>query len=266
MKRFGRADSKSLIISDFCFVVLVLNISNTMKFNDREIIMKANEPADIEGVLHYLRPQNNEWSNWYSAPSFKERKFKLVANMLFYYRIGEQEPLGVIILENAEVKSERPSNGVVFPFSIEFSDEQQHKYIFSCRCQEEVNNWVLKLKTASYEYWRTQLIILQKKISMRTGKEPATIYTGNQAAAERLSWVKKQVGAGKSTFQCHLNDSDNLQLNYNAATNMAVINKTPSNSNTFLVNEVKKIDLNSCDSTSNNVKKNDPPIDDLIKF
>lgn len=212
-----------------------------MKFNDKEITVKGNEVPDIEGILHYLRPQNNDWSTWYSAPSFKERKFKLIANLLFYYRLGENEPLGVIVLENVNVKHERPLNGVFFPFSLEFTDEQQHKYIFSCRCQEEANSWVFKLKSASYEYWRTQLVILQKKINMRTGKDLITICAGNQARAENLLWCKdSKIVAFKSSFQCHVSEG----VPINSTTENALHNK----------------------DTNSKIKKSEPPTDDLIKF
>lgn len=183
-----------------------------MKFNDKEIAGKGNEEPEIEGVLQYLRPQSNDWSTWYSAPSFKERKFRLRHNLLFYYRAGEladsSVPLGLLVLENATVRHERPVSGVFFAFSVEFGDEQR-KYIFACKCQEEANNWVHKLKSASYEYLRSQLVILQKKISMRTGLEPDNAFSGKQGAAERLEWTReRKVVPGKSSFRCHLASSE----------------------------------------------------------
>lgn len=179
-----------------------------MKFNDREIAVKGLGAGECEGVLCYLRPQMNDWANWYSQPTYKERKFKLVANLLFYYRIDEVEPLGVFVLENFTVQPEKPFHGVAFPFSIEFADELQRKHIFSCRCQKDVEIWVQKLKSSSYEYWRTELSILQKKITMRTGQDPLVAYSGyakNQSDAEMLDWSKpKTVGPNKSSFRCHI--------------------------------------------------------------
>lgn len=189
----------------------------TMKFNDREIIVKGCGPADLEGILHHLRPQSNDWANWYSPPAYKERKFKLVANLLFYYRLGDSIPLGVLVLENFTVQHERPFDGVAFPFSIEFADELQRKHIFSCRCQDEANMWVNTLKSASYEHWRTELIILQKKINMRTGKDSASSCIKNQCDAERLEWSeRKTVGRQKSSFQCHLETTTPNNVHNNA--------------------------------------------------
>lgn len=179
-----------------------------MKFNDREIAVKGTGQVDLEGVFQYLRPQSNDWANWYSQPVYKERKFKLVSNLLFYYRLDDAEPIGVLVLENFTVQHEKPFHGVSFPFSIEFADELQRKHIFACKCQADADKWVSKLKSASYEYWRTELSILQKKISMRTGRDPMMLYSRNQCEVEPLAWSKhKTVGQNKSSFRCHIEES-----------------------------------------------------------
>ncbi|KAJ8976971.1 hypothetical protein NQ317_018061 [Molorchus minor] len=74
-----------------------------MKYNDREIAKIGENKADLEGVLFHMKRQGNDWSDWYQRPSFKERYFKLISNLLFYYRVSEQEPLGILVIENAQV-------------------------------------------------------------------------------------------------------------------------------------------------------------------
>lgn len=241
-----------------------------MKFNDREVIIQGDEKPDMEGILHYKRTNTSDWSSWYSGPSLKERKFKLIHNLLFYYRNGDREPLGVFILENMKVKKEKHS-GMFFAFSIEFVDEEQ-KYFFSCRTQEETDNWVEKLKEASYEYWRTQLIILQKKISMRTGKEPVLSYSGNQGITEYLHWSNKRIGKTKSTFHSHIDDSVGTSSSFyrsNEITPVVNLNQNDNLSKTECV-KLNNPFLENNKPNEPNTKKYaqniEPPIDDLIQF
>lgn len=184
-----------------------------MRFNDRELVKISEGRGDIQGILHHMRPQENDWSDWYQQPSFKERTFKLVLNLLFYYRINEQEPLGILVLENAQVAYERPHRGIPFAFSITFKindkyKDSDRKHIFSCRCQEDVNKWVSFLKVASYEHWRSQYAILKTKISMRTGKDPISDYVESKYEIKEKQWaLEKQFGPKKSTFQSHIESS-----------------------------------------------------------
>ena len=143
-----------------------------MRFNDKEISALCNgvNTIQLEGVLHHMKPQGNEWSDWYQQSSFKERMFKLVYNLLFYYRVHETEPMGLLILENAQVAYEQPRKGVFYAFSITFVDGGKH--IFTCRCEEDVNKWISALKVASYNHWRSQFIVLKAKLSMRIGQDP----------------------------------------------------------------------------------------------
>ncbi|KAB0801119.1 hypothetical protein PPYR_05473 [Photinus pyralis] len=186
-----------------------------MRFNDRELIRIGEGRVDLEGILHHMKPQEKDWSDWYQQPSFKERTFKLVSNLLFYYRVNEQEPLGVIVLENAQVAYERPYKGIPFAFSLVFkvtdkSRDIERKHIFSCRCQDDVNKWVSCLKVASYEHWRSQCIILKTKISMRTGKDPILDYIRQKPpVTDSLTGNDRRVCAKKSTFYSHI-EADHL--------------------------------------------------------
>lgn len=189
-----------------------------MKYNDRELAKIVENKTDLEGVMHHMKPPEKDWSEWYQRPSFKERYFKLLNNSLFYYRIGEDEPLGVLIIENAQVAYERPHRGIPFAFSLTFKvnnrfRDDEAKHIFSCRCEKDVNNWVAALKTASYEYWRSQYVILKTKISMRTGKDPVLEYMQSKDCAAtttvtvKRTETKKKIKETKSTFYSHIETS-----------------------------------------------------------
>lgn len=181
-----------------------------MRFNDRELVKVGEGPASLEGILHHMKPQGNDWSDFYQQPSFKERSFKLISNLLFYYRVNDTEPLGVLVLENAQISYERPHKGIPFAFSITFKvndklRDNEGKHIFSCRCEDDVNKWVYALKVASYEHWRTQYIILKTKISMKTGQDPVLNYLRNKLDVVGDNQEEsKSVGAKKSTFHSHV--------------------------------------------------------------
>lgn len=168
--------------------------------------------GDMEGILHHMKPQSTDWSDWYQQPSFKERLFKLMANLLFYYRVNEPEPLGVLVLENAQIAYERPHKGIPFAFSITFKvnnrlKDNESKHIFSCRCDADVNKWVTALKMASYEYWRSQYTILKTKISMRTGKDPVLDYMKNKQNSKS---EVKTTRCKKSTFYSHVSTTNSF--------------------------------------------------------
>ncbi|CAH1153368.1 unnamed protein product [Phaedon cochleariae] len=182
-----------------------------MKYNDKELAKFGENTADLEGVLHHMKPQGNDWSDWYQRPSFKERYFKLISNILFYYRIGENEPIGILILENAQIAYERPHKGIPFAFSITFKvndrlKDDEAKHVFSCRCDKDVSKWVTALKKASYEYWRSQYVILKTKISMRTGVDPILEYmrSKHSTSVKRTEVKKNKVKETNSTFYSHI--------------------------------------------------------------
>ncbi|XP_060515960.1 pleckstrin homology domain-containing family J member 1-like [Cylas formicarius] len=184
-----------------------------MRYNDRELVKIGESNADFEGVLQHMKPQGKDWSDWYQQPCFKERYFKLIANLLYYYRVNEQEPLGILVLENAQVAYERPHKGIPFAFSITFKvndkfRDNDAKHVFSCRCEADVNKWVSVLKTASYEYWRSQYIILKTKIGMKTGQDPVLQYMKSKRetnkTASQIDVKKNKVKESQSIFYKHI--------------------------------------------------------------
>lgn len=226
-----------------------------MKYNDKELLTFSENKPDLEGVLHHMKPQENDWSDWYQRLSFKERYFRLIYNILFYYRIGETEPIGILILENAQVAYERPHKGIPFAFSVTFKvndrfKDDEAKHIFSCRCEKDVNIWVSALKTASYEYWRSQYIILKTKLSMKTGQDPVLEYMKNKSCIvtveKRKYKSKKEI---TSTFYRHV---EHYSEGYG-----------PNSTNVLQVDGK----LNSVDKFISNIKNEiDANVEDLIQF
>lgn len=220
-----------------------------MRFNDRELAKIGEGRIDLEGILHHMKPQEHNWSDWYQQPSFKERTFKLISNLLFYYRVNEQEPLGVLVLENAQIAYERPHKGIPFAFSITFkindkSRDSERKHIFSCRCQDDVNKWVSTLKVASYEHWRSQFIILTTKISMRTGKDPVLDYIRRQHENKESANInEKRVCAKKSTFQSHIETRTVCEstVEISSAIESSVISETSSVTSTEVTSVTKSM-------------------------
>lgn len=58
-----------------------------------------------------------------------------------------------------------------------FRDEPEKKHVFAARSEDNVVQWVMKLRQCSYEYLRSQLHTLQSKIFSITGKvSPSLLY------------------------------------------------------------------------------------------
>lgn len=51
-----------------------------------------------------------------------------------------------------------------------FRDEPEKRHIFAARAEDNVVQWVMKLRECSYEYLRNKLHALQSKIYSVTGK------------------------------------------------------------------------------------------------
>uniref|UniRef100_A0A1B6D669 Pleckstrin homology domain-containing family J member 1 n=1 Tax=Clastoptera arizonana TaxID=38151 RepID=A0A1B6D669_9HEMI len=173
-----------------------------MRFNDKELAEMSLGEGELEGRLNYRKHPNG---NFNQNGGFKERWFKLKCNLLFYFKISDQgkmekQPAGVFVLENAHVQKEL-STAMPFAFSLTFSDDPDKKHMFSARTEELVLLWVSSIKKASYEYWRSQMIILQTKISLRTGKDPLLMYPRNEGSVRDVQSSRKIV---KSTFQSHI--------------------------------------------------------------
>ncbi|XP_008544295.1 pleckstrin homology domain-containing family J member 1-like [Microplitis mediator] len=165
-----------------------------MKYNEKELIEISRGIGELEGRLNHKRAHKSV---------FKERWFKLKSNLLFYFNItelgqvDEKQPAGIIILENYNVNTDAASEGP-FAFSIVFRDEQDKRHILTGRSESQVSQWVSALKQASYEYWRSQLIMLQEKLCQKTGKDPLLIFPRNRGVIRDEAWNTT------TTFRSHI--------------------------------------------------------------
>nr|CAD7260386.1 unnamed protein product [Timema shepardi] len=129
--------------------------------------------------------------------------------------------------------------GIPFAFSITFGDEPERKHLFSGHSETYIYEWVNALRRSSYEHWRSQLILLQSKISSKTGKDPLLMCPHNQGQVRDIEPVvspvsgrkMKPVGKKSSTFQSHIaamptNESTTFQSHVAAMpTNKSTTNK-----------------------------------------
>lgn len=102
-------------------------------------------------------------------------------------QIDRRQPAGVIILENYSINIDNSSEGA-FAFSISFRDEHEKRHVLSGRSESQVEQWIHALKQASYEYWRSRLIMLQERLCKKTGKDPLLMYPRNQGVVRDEAW------------------------------------------------------------------------------
>ncbi|GFG30326.1 hypothetical protein Cfor_01566 [Coptotermes formosanus] len=161
-----------------------------MRFNDKELTTIGLGDAELEGRLNHRRPPGGNFS--------QKDAYPLKTSI-------DKFPAGVFILENSHIQYE-VCTGVPFAFSVTFRDEPDHKHLFSGRSEDCVHQWVTAMKQATYGYWRSQLTILQTKISIKTGKDPLLMYPHNQGIVRDFQshQAHKSIGARSSSFQCHL--------------------------------------------------------------
>jgi hypothetical protein len=157
---------------------------------------------------------------FYSLAVFKEKWFKLRYNLLFYFNITDlgyidrRQPAGVIILENYSINIDTSSEGA-FAFSISFRDEHEKRHVLSGRSESQVEQWVNALKQASYEYWRSRLIMLQERLCKETGKDPLLMYPRNQGVVRDETWEPA------TSFRSHVRSLATSVVSSSSTTNAA---------------------------------------------
>ncbi|XP_068626626.1 uncharacterized protein [Battus philenor] len=190
-----------------------------MKCNTREIALLSDQPCVMEGRLNYKKIANGGYRN--QAAVFKERWFRLINNYLFYFKISEmgkfdtKNPAGVFIMENTSIQMEH-GQSISFSFSISFIDEPEKRHIFAARSEDNVVQWVMKLRKCSYEYLRNQLHTLQSKIYSITGKDPLLLVPRNEGACLWAPSVPFSTApactVNTSSFSCHLHTNGAFTL------------------------------------------------------
>ncbi|XP_050670759.1 uncharacterized protein LOC126969405 isoform X2 [Leptidea sinapis] len=159
--------------------------------------------------------------NYRNQAVFKERWFRLVNNYLFYFKISEmgkfdtKNPAGVFVMENSSVQMEH-GHHISFSFSISFIDEADKRHIFAARSEDNVVQWVLKLRQCSYEYLRNQLHALQSKVFSITGKDPLLLVPRNDGACLWAPSVPFSTApactVNSNSFSCHLHTNGAFTL------------------------------------------------------
>ncbi|CAH0405464.1 unnamed protein product [Chilo suppressalis] len=198
----------------------VNNNTLQMKCNIRELAHLSDQPCTIEGRLNYKKITNGGYRN---QTVFKERWFRLINNYLFYFKISEmgkfdtKTPAGLFVLENSSIQMEH-GQSIPFSFSVSFIDEPEKRHLFAARAEDNVIQWVIKLRESSYEYLRNQLHTLQSKIFSITGKDPLLMVPRNEGAclwAPAIPFSTTpacSVNTLTSSFSCHLHTNNAFTL------------------------------------------------------
>ncbi|XP_035442076.2 sesquipedalian-1 [Spodoptera frugiperda] len=189
-----------------------------MKCNIRELAQLSDQPCVIEGRLNYKKISNGSYRN---QTVFKERWFRLINNYLFYFKISEMGkfdtkcPAGMFVLENSSIQMEH-GQSIPFSFSISFIDEPEKRHVFAARAEDNVVQWVMKLRQSSYEYLRNRLHALQSKIFAITGKDPLLLVPRNEGACLWAPSVPFSTApactVNTSSFSCHLHTNGAFTL------------------------------------------------------
>jgi len=148
-----------------------------MRWNEAEVIsLLTSKPPDWEGRLTYKPPKSS--SSFSLQTVYKERYFKLMGNLLFCLRLGQDnkgevsDPVTVLVMENCLVT--RDDIQEINSFSIVFKSEEssEKRHCFVAESARAVTQWIEALQSASYERKREQLILLQIKLRNKTGIDP----------------------------------------------------------------------------------------------
>lgn len=134
-----------------------------MKINDKNLISFAisKTPIDREGWLNKRGEVNK---------NFQKRWFVLKGNLLFYFeKKDDREPIGVIILEGCTI--ELAENEETFAFKLVFHGAGNRTYILCANSQENMEEWMKAIASASYDYMKLMVAELQRQLDEITELE-----------------------------------------------------------------------------------------------
>jgi hypothetical protein len=118
-----------------------------MKWNEAEVIsLLTSKPPDWEGRLTYKPPKSSHSFSLQTV--YKERYFKLMGNLLFCLRLGQDnkgeitDPVTVLVMENLVVT--RDDIQEINSFSIVFKSEEssEKKHCFVAESTRAVTQWI----------------------------------------------------------------------------------------------------------------------------
>ncbi|XP_067039372.1 inositol polyphosphate-4-phosphatase type I A-like [Acropora muricata] len=144
-----------------------------MRFNQKELAFIATRtdiPFDKEGVLWMKEKEGHFWQR---NEVYTERWFRLRGNLLFYFKTKEKssDPMGAVVLERCRVlrdTSVQKKHG----FTIVFDEDDTQQYKLRGKSTRETEEWMDKIRNASYESLRSKLLGLRKQLMEITGKDP----------------------------------------------------------------------------------------------
>ena len=130
-----------------------------MKLNEKNVANFAlcSSPVDKEGYLQKRGETNRV---------IQRRWFILKGNLLFYFeKKQDKEPIGVIILEQCSVQL---SIEVRHAFEIVFDGPGSRAYLLIADSDEDMQSWMRSISHASYEYLKTIVMELQRRVDALT--------------------------------------------------------------------------------------------------
>ncbi|GBM34366.1 Sesquipedalian-1 [Araneus ventricosus] len=138
-----------------------------MKINEKNLINFAVSKSciDREGWLGKRGEVNK---------SFQKRWFVLKGNLLFYFeKRDDKEPVGLIILEGCTV--ELAENEEIYAFKLVFHGAGNRTYILCAKSQENMEEWMKALASASYDYVKLMVGELQRQLDEATEMEKQAV-------------------------------------------------------------------------------------------
>ena len=136
-----------------------------MKLNDKNVASFAvcSSPVDKEG---YLKKGDLH-------KDFNRRWFVLKGNLLFYFlKKQDKEPQGVIVLEACSVQVSTHGR---YSFEIAFDGQGTRTYILAADNDEDMESWMKAISHASYEYLRSIVNELQRRVDVLTSTSKPSI-------------------------------------------------------------------------------------------
>ncbi|XP_054714498.1 sesquipedalian-1-like [Uloborus diversus] len=134
-----------------------------MKINEKNLISfsVSKNCIDREGWLGKRGEVNK---------SFQKRWFVLKGNLLFYFeKKDDKEPVGLVILEGCTV--ELAENEETYAFKLVFHGAGNRTYILCANSQENMEQWMKALASASYDYVKLMVAELQRQLDEVTEME-----------------------------------------------------------------------------------------------
>uniref|UniRef100_A0A6P7FSH5 phosphatidylinositol-3,4-bisphosphate 4-phosphatase n=1 Tax=Diabrotica virgifera virgifera TaxID=50390 RepID=A0A6P7FSH5_DIAVI len=149
-----------------------------MRFNKQELVTLATQPStkfEKEGVLILREKQEGFFRK---TEISLERWCRLRGNLLFYFKNRDpwSEPLGVIVLEQCQVRIDPPMSGSAFtiegyfPFYLAFDGGLSQA--LASVSDAERSSWIDAIRHASYEGIRAELGALRQCIERRRSHKP----------------------------------------------------------------------------------------------